>query len=125
MTPFVRAWPAQRERLAQERQNSLWFWYRQTYQIPLQDPRLENLTEMDLEVEYLAWAAYHQIPQPSADDGVVDAWWEAVQRGESDESAESQAQFVEQWRQRHASSPALSDDWDIITQRGGDGYGRS
>ncbi len=121
----MRAWPAQRERLAQERQNSLWFWYRQTYQIPLQDPRLENVTEMDLEVEYLAWAAYHQIALAPEDDGAVDAWWEAVQRGESDESDESQARFIAQWRQRHSMNTPGADDWDVITQRGGDGYGRS
>lgn len=108
----MRAWPTQRDSLAQARSKSLLFWYRQEYKIPLNDPRLDDLTEMDLEVEYLAWVAFYKKSMaPDQDDGRTDAWLEAVGRGEYAGTDEELAQFRTQWEARQAP-PA--DGWDIL-----------
>jgi len=119
MIPFVRAWPTQRDRLAQERSKSLLFWYRQEYKIPLNDPRLDDITDMDLEVEYLAWVAFHQV-QPSADqdDGRTDAWLEAVGRGEYSDAPGELERFVAQWEAQHENQAADDEGWDVIAGGG-------
>ncbi len=112
----MRAWPTQRDSLAQTRSKSLLFWYRQEYKIPLNDPRLDDLTDMDLEVEYLAWVAFHK-PQmnPDHDDGRTDAWLEAVGRGEYQGTDAELAAFVAAWDAAHAKAPESTDPaWDVL-----------
>lgn len=99
--------------------HSLLFWYRQTYQIPRHDPRLDDLTWEELELEYLAWQAFHHPVDP--EDAISDAWLEAVAAGTVDTTdPDAPARFRAEWLAQQAQAPSLDETWDVLVQ-GGEG----
>ena len=97
--PFVARWLQERESQAQTLARSLLFWYRQQYQIPRNDPRL-NLTPEELWEEYRAWEIAQDPPEPP--ETVETAWQAACAAGRYDPSDRTaRAQFMAQWHRDH------------------------
>lgn len=109
--PFVRQWLDQRQTWAEELGRSLLFWYRQTYNLPRNDPRLEDLTPETLWVEWQAHTIYHT--PPPEPETMEDAWLEAIRTEQVDPNdRDAQAAFVAQWQAQHPAS----DDWEAVNE---------
>jgi hypothetical protein len=106
-TPFVRQWTAQRETWARQLARSLLWWYRQHYQIPRHDPRLDELTWEELWIEYRAWEISQTPPAlDDDDDDVEDAFLRAARAGEvNPHDPASRRAWLAAWHAAHPTAP--------------------
>ncbi len=109
-------WPQQRETLADQLRQSLMWWYRQTYQIPRHDPRLAGLTVEELETEYLAWRAWHQLPSVDpVKEALQTAYLAACADGTLDPSDEAARDaFIAAWQAPGVEPEGAEDDAEPV-----------
>ena len=116
--PFAATWTTAREELATELRQTLLWWYRQTYQIPRHDPRLAGLTVEELEVEYLAWRAWHGFATlDPLQEARQTAYLTACAEGRLDPNDDAARDaFLAAWTPDAGVAPAEDeDDWEAVT----------